>query len=215
MSKSADLDRDKRQHWAAPGGWHDRKIRVLAVLLPGALGMVAAAMMVGPLFTHGEISFLLDRNKVAVTNDRLRVADAMYRGEDRQGRPFTVTAGSAVQVSAANPIVEMERLAARILLTDGPAELIAPRGAYNYQTEAVTAQGPISLTAADGYRITTQNVAIDLRDKRITGSGGVSGTVPSGTFSADRINIDIEQRAVYLDGHVRVLFQQHSFRMPR
>ena len=215
MSKSADLNRDKRQHWAAPGGWHDRKIRVLAVLLPGALGMVAAAMMVGPLFTHGEISFLLDRNKVAVTNDRLRVADAMYRGEDRQGRPFTVTAGSAVQVSAANPLVQMERLAARILLTDGSAELIAPRGAYNYQTEAVTAQGPISLTAADGYRITTQNVAIDLRDKRITGSGGVSGTVPSGTFSADRINIDIEQRAVYLDGHVRVLFLQDSFRMPR
>ncbi len=215
MSQSADLDRDKRQHWAAPGGWHDRKIRLLAVLLPGALGMVAAAMMIGPLFTHGEISFLLDRNKVAVANDRLRVADAMYRGEDRDGRPFTVTAGSAVQASAKEPVVRMERLSARILLSDGPAELLATRGAYNYQTEAVAATGPVSLTGADGYRISTQNVAIDLNAKRITGSGGVSGSIPSGTFSADRISADIEARAIYLDGHVRLLFQQHGFRMPR
>ena len=215
MSKSADLNRDKRQHWAAPGGWHDRKIRLLAVLLPGALGMVAAAMMVGPLFTQGEISFLLDRNKVAMANDRLRVSEAMYRGEDREGRPFTVTAGSAVQVSAKDPVVRMDQLSARILLSDGPAELIAPHGAYNYQTEAVSANGPISLTAADGYRISTQNVAINLNDKRITGSGGVSGTIPSGTFSADQISADIDARAIYLDGHVRLLFQQHGFRMPR
>ena len=215
MSEIADLDRDKRQHWAAPGGWHDRKIRLLAVLLPGALGMVAAAMMIGPLFTHGEISFLLDRNKVAVTTDRLRVANAMYRGEDRDGRPFTVTAGNAVQTSAKEPVVRMEQLSARILLSDGPAELLATRGAYNYQTDAVEATGPVSLTGADGYRISTQNVAIDLRAKRITGSGGVSGSIPSGTFSADRISADIEARAIYLDGHVRLLFQQHGFRMPR
>lgn len=215
MSEIADLDRDKRQHWAAPGGWHDRKVRLLAVLLPGALGMVAAAMMIGPLFTHGEISFLLDRNKVAVTNDRLRVADAMYRGEDRDGRPFTVTAGSAVQASAKEPVVRMERLSARILLSDGPAELLATRGAYNYQTEAVEATGPVSLTGANGYRISTQNVAIDLNAKRITGRGGVSGSIPSGTFSADRISADLEARAIYLDGHVRLLFQQHGFRMPR
>ena len=215
MSKSADLNRDKHQHWAAPGGWHDRKIRLLAVLLPGALGMVAAAMMIGPLFTQDEISFLLDRNKVAVTTDRLRVANAMYRGEDRDGRPFTVTAGSAVQTSAKEPVVRMEQLSARILLSDGPAELLATRGAYNYQTDAVEATGPVSLTGADGYRISTQNVAIDLRAKRITGSGGVSGSIPSGTFSADRISADLEARAIYLDGHVRLLFQQHGFRMPR
>ena len=31
-------------------------------------------MIVGPLFSQGELSFLLDRNKVAVTQERLRVA---------------------------------------------------------------------------------------------------------------------------------------------
>ncbi|MGB7654245.1 MAG: LPS export ABC transporter periplasmic protein LptC [Novosphingobium sp.] len=215
MSQQADLIRDKRRHWAAPGSWRDRKIKLLAVLLPGLVGMVAAAMVVGPLFTHGEISFLLDRTKVAATNERIRVSQAMYRGEDKQGRPFTLTAGSAVQKSLSEPLVRMEDLAARIRLSDGPAELTAARGTYDYKAEVVQAEGPVSFFAADGYRITTQNVTIDLNTRRLTGSGGVSGAVPVGTFRADRMSADLDQRILTLDGNVRLLFQNNSFRMPR
>jgi len=104
MSQQTDIIRDKRQHWAAPGGSHDRKVKFLAVVLPGLVGVVTAAMVVGPLFARGEISFLLDRTKVAMTKERVRVADAMYRGEDNQGRPFTVTAGNAMTVSGKEPV---------------------------------------------------------------------------------------------------------------
>ena len=40
MTEAADIIRDKRRHWAAPGGSHDRKVRILARWLPGALGGV-------------------------------------------------------------------------------------------------------------------------------------------------------------------------------
>ncbi len=215
MSHQADIVRDKRQHWAAPDSPRDRRIRLLAVVLPGLVGVVTAAMVVGPLFARGEISFLLDRTKVAMTRERVRVADAMYRGEDNQGRPFTVTAGNAVKVSIKEPVIRMDQLAARIRLSDGPAELTAARGAYNYDTEQVSAEGPVSFSAADGYRMTTQNVTIDLKTRRASGTGGVSGAIPSGTFSADRVSADLDSRALYLDGNVHLLIQQHSFRMPR
>ena len=215
MTEAADLIRDKRRHWAAPGGSHDRKVRILARWLPGLVGVVAAAMIVGPLFTEGELSFLLDRTKVAVTNERLRVNNAMYRGEDKRGRPFTLTAGSAVQASAAVPEVLMEQLAARIRLSDGPAELTAVRGKYNYADQTVAVEGPVVFTAADGYRLTTQNVAINLTDRTLVGTGGVSGAIPSGTFSADRISAELDERVLMLDGNVRMQFMQTSFRMPR
>lgn len=215
MSQQADIIRDKRQHWAAPGGSHDRKVRFLAVVLPGLVGVVAAAMVIGPLFARGEISFLLDRTKVAATGERIRVNQAMYRGEDKQGRPFTLTAGSAVQVSLKDPIVRMQDLAARIRLAEGPAELTAARGYYDYKAETVRVEGPVSFRAADGYAITTQNVLIDLNNRRMQGSGGVSGRIPAGTFSADTIGADLDQRILTLDGHVRLLFQNNSFRMPR
>lgn len=215
MSQQADRIRDKRQHWAAPGGSHDLKVRFLAVALPGLVGMVAAAMAIGPLFSHGEISFLLDRTKVAATNERIRVNQAMYRGEDKQGRPFTLTAGSAVQVSIKDPLIRMQDLAARIRLDDGPAELTAARGFYDYRAETVRAEGPVSFSAADGYRITASNVTVDLNARRLIGSGGVNGTIPAGSFSADQLGADLDQRILTLDGHVRLLFQTNSLRMPR
>jgi lipopolysaccharide export system protein LptC len=214
MTEAADRIRDKRRHWAAPGGSHDRLVRFLARWLPGAVGVVAAAMIIGPLFPRGEISFLLDRNKVAVTSERLRVANAMYRGEDNQGRPFTVTAANAVQVSAADPIVRMEGLVARILMADGPAELTAAGGSYDYDREAVTVAGPVTFTAADGYRMTTARVSIDLKGQRVAGEGGVSGAIPAGTFSADRLVADLNARTVALEGNARLLMTPGQLRMP-
>ena len=214
MTQAADQIRDKRRLWAAPGGSHDRKVRMLARWLPGMVGVVAAAMIIGPLFPKGEISFLLDRNKVAVTGERIRVYDAMYRGEDGKGRPFTVTAGSAVQVSAREPIVNMRYLAARIRMEDGPAQLTAVAGAYDYEAETVSVTGPVEFTAADGYRMTTSHVAIDLKNRLVTGTGGVSGAVPAGTFSAERIVADLEARTVALEGNARLRMAPGQLRMP-
>lgn len=214
MTQAADQIRDKRRLWATPGGSHDRRVRVLARWLPGAVGVVAAMMIVGPLFPRGEISFLLDRNKVAITNERVRVANAMYRGNDDQGRPFTVTAGSAAQVSLSDPLIRMEDLAARIRLSEGPAELTAKGGTYDYDAQLVNVSGPVNFSAADGYRMTTTNVAIDLKARRVTGSGGVTGTIPAGTFSADRIIADLGERSVTLDGHARLQMAPGKLRMP-
>jgi len=214
MTQAADRIRDQRREWARPGGPHDRTVRVLARWLPAAVGVVAAAMIIGPLFPKGEISFLLDRNKVAMTTERLRVAEAMYRGEDNEGRPFTVTAGSAVQVSSRDPIVSMNDLAARIRLDDGPAQLTAVAGAYDYDAETVSVSGPVVFTAADGYRMTTSHVSIDLKGRRVVGSGGVSGAVPAGTFSAERIVADLGARTIALEGQARLRMEPGKLRTP-
>ncbi len=214
MTEAADRIRNQRRQWAAPGGSHDRLIRILARWLPGAVGVVAAAMLLGPLFPRGEISFLLDRNKVATTEDRLVVEQAMYRGEDNEGRPFTVTAASAVQVSAADPVVRMKGLVARILMSDGPAELAAQGGSYDYDRAAVDVDGPVTFTAADGYRMTTGHVAIDLKGQRVVGRGGVNGAIPAGTFSAERLVADLNARTIALEGRARLVMTPGKLRMP-
>jgi lipopolysaccharide export system protein LptC len=131
MTVQADLARSRRMRFALPGGFHDRLIRTLAVALPAAIGAIAALMVFSPLSPRGEVSFLLDRNKVDVVEDRLRVESAMYRGRDSQDRPFSLTAGQAVQRSAENPVVAMRDLIARILLSQGPAVLSANQGAWD------------------------------------------------------------------------------------
>lgn len=204
MTAQADQLRNRRRHFAAPGGSHDRLIAQLNKYLPVAIGVVAALMIFVPLTPRGEVSFMLDRTKVAFAKDRLSVENAMYRGQDAKGRPFSLMAGQAVQQSARVPVVQMKDLEARILLPDGPAVLGAQSGHYDIDKQLVGIDGLVQFTAADGYRMVARDVSIDLRNKTLVGQGKVEGSTPTGTFSGDRILADLGERTVKLDGHARL-----------
>lgn len=206
--------RGRRQHFAAPGGAHDRIVRFLAAALPMGVGVIAALMIITPLGPRGEISFLLDRNKVAIIQERLRVDNALYRGEDAKGRPFSLSAGEAVQRSSAEGIVRLDELVARMLLPEGPARLTAGAGQYDLDEQVVALIGPMRLIAADGYRILMRGVSVDLRDKTLTGSGGVEGAIPAGTFRANRLDADLAARTITLSGNARLRMEPGKLRMP-
>jgi lipopolysaccharide export system protein LptC len=214
MTIQADLMRSRRRVFAAPGSAHDRVVRALAVILPMAVGVLAALMVLTPLGPRGEISFLLDRTKVAVVEDRLRTATAMYRGKDDHGRNFSISAGSAVQHSAATPVVEMRDIVARILLSDGPAVLNAGAGNYDVSHARVNTEGPVEVATAGGYRMTTSDVALDVDHQQLVSHGRAEGRIRSGTFSADRIVADLRARTVMLDGHARLRMEPGKLRMP-
>jgi lipopolysaccharide export system protein LptC len=214
MTIQADIIQSKRRALAHPGGFHDGLIRFLATALPAAVGLLAAVMILSPLAPRGEISFLLDRNKVAVAQDRLKVENATYRGKDGKGRSFEISAGSAVQVSASDSVVRMNNLAASIELADGPARFFAPDGAYDFDHDRVQVTGPVELTTAGGYRLAARGVAIDMQRRLVTGSGGIDGAVPAGTFSADGIRADLDARTVALEGNARLTMAPGRMRMP-
>lgn len=214
MTVQADIQRTRRQHFAAPGGFHDKLVRILAIGLPMLIGMLAAVMILSPLSPRGEVSFLLDRNKVAILEDRLKVTNAMYRGQDNSGRNFSITAGGAVQRSATRSIVEMNNLVARIMLEDGPAILSAGSGNYDFAAERIDVFGPVNFQTADGYRMTAMDMVIDVSAKRMMSKGRVEGRIPAGTFSADRITADLSERTVTLDGNARLRMEPGKLQVP-
>ncbi|OYX61955.1 MAG: LPS export ABC transporter periplasmic protein LptC [Novosphingobium sp. 32-60-15] len=214
MTVQADIIRSKRRGFAAPGGFHDRLVHFLARALPAAVGAMLAVMIISPLSPRGEISFLLDRRKVAVLEDRMKVSSAMYRGQDDEGRSFSITAGSAVQRTQTVPTIELDQLTARILLDDGPALLTAGKGAYDFGKEIVDIVGPINFQTADGYRMTATNVDIDLGRKLLKSRGPVEGRIPAGTFSADTISADLSERSVTLQGNARLRMVPDRMKMP-
>lgn len=204
MSVEATIVRHKRREQAAPGGSHDRLIHFLLVALPVCIGVLVALMVLAPVASQGEVSFLLDRNQVELTENRMMVDNAMYRGADNRGRPFSVQAGSALQRTKERGLVEMNDLTARMLLNEGPAVLTAQNGTYDLDADSVRFPGAVNFTAADGYRMIARNVSVLLADKKIMGDGRVNGRVPSGTFSADRLEGDLQARTVSLIGNARL-----------
>lgn len=212
MSELADRERIRRQHWAAPGSSHDEVVRTLKIALPVLIGVLMAFLAMAPLSKNQEISFILDKQKVDVAKERMRVQEARYRGHDNKGRPFMITAQSAVQATSRDPIVDIAGMRARIGLESGPATLKADRGRYNLETETVNVIGPILFTAADGYRLQTRDVAVDLDSRVMVTDGGVEGQMPLGRFSAERMRADLESRTVTLSGNARLHIVQGGLR---
>ena len=204
MTARADRIRNRRRAFAAPGSSLDRTVRWLAIGLPAAVGVIAALMVITPLGPRGEVSFLLDRNKVSTTPNHLVVDNAVYRGEDGKGRPFSLSAGAAVQHSVTVPVVQMRNLVGRILLDEGPAQITAQLGSYNYDTQKVAVDSEVKVVASDGYRMNTRGVSVDLDKKTMVGSGGVEGATSAGTFSADSMHADLNARTVDLQGRARL-----------
>ncbi len=210
----ARLLRSRRQHFAAPGGSHDRLVRFLARALPMGVGVIAALMVITPLSPRGEVSFLLDRNKVALIDERLSVDNAMYRGRDNQGRPFSLLAGEAVQRSSIEGLVRMRDLVAQLLMAEGPARLSADGGTYDIDAETVAVDGTVRLAASDGYAMTARGVSVDLKSRTMQGTDGVAGEVPAGTFSANTLKADLAARTIALDGNVRLTMIPGRLRKP-
>lgn len=214
-TQEASALRGRRQRFATPGGRHDKLVGFLARVLPIGVGVIAALMIITPLSPRGEVSFLLDRTKVAVIDERLSVDNAMYRGRDDEGRPFSVTAGEAVQRSSAEGLVRMNDLIAQLLLPDGPARLSADGGVYDIEREVVDVDGPIELISVDGYRMVAKGVSLDLENRQMSGKDGVEGEIPAGTFRADTMRADLAARELTLEGNTRLEVIPGKVRMPR
>lgn len=212
MSEIADRIRIGRQRWAAPGSAHDRIIAALRNLLPAAIGVLTAFLAVAPLTMGGDVSFVLAKDSVEVAKERMRVTEALYRGEDAEGQPFALRAGSAVQLSSRDPVVRLSDLSARILLEEGPAVLRANRGRYDMSSEKVAVVGPLLFESADGYRLATRDVTVDLKSRQVASGDRVEGRMPLGTFSADRMRADLEARTVTLAGRARLHIVQSGSR---
>jgi lipopolysaccharide export system protein LptC len=215
MSEAADRSRDLRRRWAVPGSSHDRTIRLMRVILPMGIGALVAFLSIAPLTIAGEMSFMLDKNKVEVAKERLRVTEALYRGEDSKGQPFALRAGSAVQATSREPVVRLQDMSASLAMREGPALLRADRARYDMDRESVAIDGPITYQSADGYRLVTRDVNVDLKSRTLVSEGAVDGRMPLGTFSGGRLSADLPARIVRLEGGARLRIVQGAARGAR
>lgn len=212
MSDNADRERTKRQLSAAPGGGHDRLVRALRVILPSMIGMLLAVLAFSPFSGTQELSFVLAKNEVNMAKERMRLTEAVYRGEDSKGRPFSIRAGSAVQKSSAEPLLRMTDLSARILMPDGAASILAGYGIYDLDTETMRVTGPLSFDSGNGYSLIASNVQLAMKTRQLQSFGPVSGHTKVGTFNAGSLRADLDARTVTLSGGAHLRIDQNAIR---
>lgn len=201
-----------RQHWAEPGSRHDQFIRLAKLGLPVGVILIALVLAIAPFDKRGDVSFILDKNKVDEAEERMRVEAARYTGEDNEGRKFVISAEHAIQQRSDQPVVTIEGIAAALDLPNGPLSLAALRGRYDLDAHRVAVLGPVRVTGPDGYRLETRDVMVDLKKRTMTSEGAVRGAMRLGEFQAGHLTADLGRREVALTGGARLKIVQGAVR---
>jgi lipopolysaccharide export system protein LptC len=195
-----------RQRRALPGSRHEQMMARLKWLLPSLAALLLAVIIIWPLSSVQEFSFLLAKDKVEMATERLRVDKASYRGETARGEAFLIEAQSAVQKTSAVAEVDLTNLAARLEGNDGLAVVTAPAGTYFLNEDSLRVSGPIRLDSAAGYTVETGTVDIDMNARTLASREAVTGQLPIGRFNADQLSADLQGRVLILEGkaHLRI-----------
>ena len=212
MAEASTRERIVKQRWAEPGSGHDRIVRWTKIALPSAVGVLIAMLALAPLDKKGDVSFILDKKKVDSAPERMRVEQARYTGTDNKGQQFIMTANRAIQRSSDNPLVDVRGMFARLNQQQGPVLIAADKGRYNIDTQQVAIDGPVKVAGTEGFRLSTSNVRVDLKQRQLASQGPAEGAMRLGQFRANRIRADLGERKVVLDGGARLKIIQGAVR---
>ena len=212
MSEAAHRQQEIKRHWAEPGSRHDAVIRATKYGLPVVIVVLVFLLAIAPFEKRGDVSFILDKNKVEEAHERMRVEQARYVGEDNKGQKFEIVANRAVQQSSNVPVVTIEGMRARLNLTRGPLGIAALKGRYDLEQEEMLIDGPVQVVGPDGYRLATRDVRVDLDKRTMQSTGPASGAMQLGQFQAGNLSADLDERTVRLNNGVRLKIHQGAVR---
>ena len=212
MSEAARRERAVKRHWAEPGSRHDLFVRATKVVLPILIIGLLVVLAIAPFDKRGDVSFILDKNKVDAAQERMRVEAARYTGTDDKGQKFAIHADRAIQPTSDRPIVDIQGMRARLDLERGPLSIVALNGRYNLDQQKVAIDGPVRVAGADGYRLETRDVGIDLKQRKLASRGKVAGDMRLGHFEAGGMTADLGTRKVVLTDGVRLNIKQGAIR---
>jgi lipopolysaccharide export system protein LptC len=212
VSEAANRERAIKRHWAEPGSRHDKVVRATKYGLPIVIGGLLLLLAIAPFDKRGDVSFILDKNKVDQAQERMRVEKARYVGEDNKGQKFVIVADRAVQPTSNVPIVAIEGMRAQLNLGKGPLSIAALKGRYNLEQEKVLVDGPVRVAGPGGYQLATRDVIVDLDKRSMASNGPVSGRMELGEFQAGQLRADLDERTVSLEKGVRLKIYQGAVR---
>lgn len=212
MSEAAIRKHAAQRHWAEPGSRHDRLVRYAKLGLPLIAVAFLLLLAIAPFDQRGDVSFILDKKEVDKAAERMRIETARYTGEDNAGNKFEITARRALQQRSDLPVVDIEGMMARLGLAQGPLVMAANRGRYDLDTQQVSVLGPVRVVGADGYRLETRDVTVDLKARTVRSHGPASGAMRLGRFEAGNLSADLGTRTVVLGGGARLKITQGAVR---
>jgi len=178
---------------------HMKRILPLAAL---ALALAVFAYALQPR-DAGQIAMTFERMG-AIDND-LAMINPRLTGTDDNGRPFIVTATSAVQLGPTSERVQLENVHAELVMENGTsASVAAARGIVDNRTQIVEFFDGIRMSTEDGYSAETDHARADLRRGIVEGDSPVTAVGAMGRLTALGFTYEREAGVLRFTGDVQM-----------
>lgn len=191
---------------------HSRFVGMMKLVLPAVAAALIAVVLVWPGVFERQtlpLSFAELRRGPA---DALAMVNPRYLGTDTAGRPFMITAETAVQDADDLRRIALKSLQADMTLDDGTwLSLLAEGGVYHQGRQTLRLAGPVSVYSDAGYEFHAGDVAVDLGKGTARTDSAVNGHGPFGELRADRMRI--AERGRHLIFHDNVVVTLHPARV--
>ena len=187
---------------------YTRQVRVLRLLLP-----LLAVLLLLAVFLFPRTFFLRDIDLSGLSFDPsegLRLRNPRFAGTTDAGQPFEIVSEWALPDSPDPEHITLGPLSGQIAVdTEQTVRLEAEGGEYRPKAGLLTLEGGVTVSTADGYRMTLETADVDVKARTLEGTGPVSGQGPVGSIEAGSMRAARREDGDYIwfENGVRVIVQ--------
>ncbi len=179
-------------------------------LLPVAALLLLSSVALWPeierVRDHGRIAF---RRAFSIEPDSGRMRQARYSGVDERGRPFTVTAESALQNGPVR--IDLTEPKGDLVTESGSWVMVQGReGVYIQRAGQLDLSHDVTLYRDDGTAMRTQSAAVDVRQGAAASSEMTHAEGPFGVLDAQGFTLVDKGAAIQFHGPAKLTLSGHE-----
>jgi len=194
------LDADRGAYRRDLRRWRrrSRRVRLARVVLPVA--MLALLAGVGSQVVWRSVT--AGDRRPAENKAQIRMITPRFYGQSSDGRPFIITARSAVRDEADLKRVFLDAPTLTLGVgSEAPTRSTADRGIYREDTLKLQLFGNVRMDDGAGYRFASNEAMVDTRTGNITGETTLNGEGPTGQVQSNAYSVyDKGDRIIFRGG---------------
>lgn len=174
-----------------------------------ALALLASVALWPEIAQMSERTRLSFRRVFAVEAESGRMIEPHYRGVDQRGRPYTMTARSAVQAGPNR--IDLDQPKGDLVLESGNwLQAESKKGVYLQHSEELDMSDDVVLYRDDGTVLRTQSTSVDLKHGAAAGNEQTHAEGPFGVLDAQGFTLTDKGGAIQFQGPARMVINQSS-----
>ena len=188
---------------------HSAQVRLLRRIIP--ITAIAAILGIAGVVFYEPMSGLPDvgLGPISVSGTKVTMENPRLSGFRKGARGYEVTAATALQDVRKPALVELQAMKGRLATDDkgGLVHIEAKGGLFDSTKESLNLEQDIRLWTDKGEEVRLKSASVDFKAGSVRSSDPITVTVPSGSISADSLDVVESGKVISFVGNVRAVFR--------